>query len=322
MISNWTSSVSRAMSRRLSLLAMVIVCATRLHAQGVEPIRITGSDSVEPIVEAAAGQFAKSHSNAKAAFDVKGTGQGFTTLCEGRADIAMASRPINTKELAACKGKNIAFVEIPMAWDGVVVVANRNDGWLRDITMAELKLLWGSESTQKAMKWSDIRSSYPATKVSLVGLDSKSGTRDFFGSAVAGNAASMRADYQQLTSHNEVIDAVAKSPGAIGFVSLSAYADHGAQTAALAVDMGGGPVLPTSQTIISDQYAKLSRLLFIYVSKQSYDQKPATREFADFLVSGGSRFVQFARLVPLTEKNYQENAAKLKRGEVGSKYLQ
>ncbi len=302
-------------------LAFALSCSVGIVcAQTTDGLRFAGSDTVEPIMEAAAAQFTKSRAGSKVSFDTKGTGQGMTLLCEGRTDFALASRPISGKEVTLCKGKNIAFVELPVAWGGIVVIANRNDGWLRDVKKSELALLWGSDSTQKALKWSDVRSSYPATKVTLIGPDNKSGTRDFFATAVSGGPNLMRADYQQFSEHAAIIDAVAKTPGAIGFVSLTQFADSSAQVAALAVDSGRGPVLPSAQTIISDQYTMLSRLLFVYVNKGSYDQKPMTREFADFFVSGASRFVSYARAIPLMEKNYQDSAAKLKRGDVGSAY--
>jgi len=287
-------------------------CALAASAQAPDPVRITGSDTVEPIVQAAVAQFARTSPSTKVTIDAKGTSQGFSLLCEAKNDIAMASRPISAKEVAACKARGVVFVEIPIAWDAVVVVANRNDGWLRDITFAELRQMWGTEATQRAMKWSDVRSTYPATKVSLFGLDIKSGTRDFFATAVTGNAAAMRADYQQSADHASVVAAVIKTPGAIGFVSLSHYLENTTTVAALAIDGGAGPVLPSPQTVISDQYSKLSRLLFLYVNKASYDQRGGVREFMDYFMTGAPRFVQYAREVPLVEKNYQEYAARLK----------
>ena len=288
-------------------------CAFAASAQAPDPVRITGSDTVQPIVEAATAQFTRANPTTKISVDAKGTSQGFSTLCDAKSDIAMASRPINAKDLAACKAKGVVFIKIPLAWDAVVVVANRNDGWLRDVTIAELRQLWGVESTQRAMKWSEVRSTYPATKVTLYGLDAKSGTRDFFSTVVTGNAASMRADYQQLPDHAAVVAAVIKTPGAIGFVSLSHYLESATTVAALAVDSGAGPVLPSPQTVVSDQYSKLSRLLFLYVNKGSYEQRAGAKEFMDYFMAGAPRFVQYAREVPLLEKNYQEYAARFKR---------
>jgi phosphate transport system substrate-binding protein len=248
----------------------------------------------------------------KFAYDIKGTSQGFATLCEGRSDVALASRKMNEKEKGACKSRGIFYSEVPLAWDAIAVIANRNDGWLRDISAAELLKIWGTESTQRTMSWNSIRASYPNTKVTIFGLDAKSGTREFFTNAVAGNAAAGRTDYQMFSDHTEVLANVAKTPGSIGYVSLPTYVDRANQVAALAVDAGGGPVLPSAQTILNDQYSKLSRVVYAYVARTSYSQRPEVRDFVDYFVTGASRFAQYARFVPLTERNYQESLARIK----------
>jgi phosphate transport system substrate-binding protein len=304
--------------RCLSALSLCVPIIA--FAQAAADFRINGSDTVEPLIEAAVAQFKKTKPNVAISLEAKGTSTGFAALCDGKTDIAMASRAITVKEMQLCKSRGVAFIEIPVAWDAVVIVANRNDGWLRDMSLAELRLLWGTESTGKKLTWNQVRSNYPATPVTLFGLDQKSGTFDFFSGAISGIPKVMRADYQETAEHAIVIDRVSKTPGAIGYVSLAIHADHAGKVAALALDEGNGPVHPSTQTVVNGQYAKMSRLLFVYVSKASYDARPNVREFASFLVEGASRFAPYARFVPLMASNYQEQSLRLKRGDVGSMY--
>lgn len=302
-------------------LGALFVCAPIVaFAQTAPDFQIKGSDTVEPLIEAAVAQFKKAKGSINISLEAKGTSTGFTALCDGKTDIAMASRPITVKEAQLCKTRGVAFVEMPLAWDAVVVVANRNDGWLRDVSLAELRLLWGTESTGKKLTWNQVRSGYPATPVTLFGLDQKSGTFDFFSSAISGTPKVMRADFQEAAEHAVVIDRVSKTPGSMGYVSLATYADHAGKAAALALDEGNGPVLPSTQTVVNGQYAKMSRLLFVYVSKASYDARPNVREFAAFLIEGAPRFATYARFVPLMAGNYQEQSLRLKRGDIGSLY--
>ena len=307
---------------KIARLLLVLCCCISLHsyAQPTPDLRIAGSDTVEPIVEAALGQFRKSRASANIALEAKGTSTGFTALCDNRADIAMASRVITTKEVQACKARGVSFVELPIAWDAVVLISNRNDGWLRDVSMTELRLLWGPESTGKKINWNQVRSNYPTTPVTLFGLDQKSGTFDFFSGAVTGTAKVLRADYQEAAEHAVVADRVSKTPGAIGFVSMATYADQSGKVAVLALDDGSGPIIPSTQTVVSGQYGKMSRLLFVYVSKTAYDSRPMVREFAAFMLEGASRFATYARFVPLTAKDYQDQTLRLKRGDLGSVY--
>lgn len=230
----------------------------------------------------------------------------------------MASRPIAPKEVQICKSKGVSFVELPVAWDALVLIANRNDGWLRDISVSELRSLWGPEAMGKKLAWNQIRSNYPATPVALFGFDQKSGTFDFFSQAVSGSSKLIRADYQEAASHDVIADRVSKTPGSLGYISLAAYADHSGKVAALALADTNGLVLPSSQSVVSGQYEKLSRLLFVYVNKASYDSRPAVRDFSAYLLEGGARFATYARFVPLTQQNYTDQLARLRRGDLGS----
>lgn len=307
---------------RIARQMLALFCCTPFlcFAQSPPDLRIAGSDTVEPIIEAALAQFRKSRAGLNITVEAKGTSTGFSALCDNRAEIAMASRAITAKEVQACKSRGVSFVELPIAWDAVVLITNRNDGWLRDVSMTELRLLWGPESTGKKINWNQVRSSYPATQVTLFGLDQKSGTFDFFSGAVTGTAKVLRADYQETAEHAVVVDRVSKTPGAIGFVSMATYADQSGKVAALALDEGSGPVIPSTQTVVSGQYNKMSRLLFVYVSKTAHDSRPVVRDFASFLLEGASRFASYARFVQLTAKDYQEQTLRLKRGDLGSAY--
>src|SRR5206468_3811933 len=48
-------------------------------------------------------------------------------LCTGYADVAAANRPISADEQALCKGHNVKFVELPLAWDALVVVVHHEN---------------------------------------------------------------------------------------------------------------------------------------------------------------------------------------------------
>jgi ABC-type phosphate transport system substrate-binding protein len=93
---------------------------------------------------------------------------------------------------------------------------------------------------------------------------------------------------------------------------LSFYLERSGHVAALAADARTGLALPSVQTILNDQDAKLSRVVCVYVNRGSYALRSDVREFIDFFPSGATRFVQYARLVPLTERNYQDSLAKLR----------
>src|SRR5438876_10191801 len=108
-------------------------------AQG-KIVKIDGSSTVYPITEAVAEDFQKAKKNAiKVTVGISGTGGGFKKFCRGETDISDASRPILKKELADCKAAGIEYFELPVAFDALTVVINPKNGFIKQLTVAEMK---------------------------------------------------------------------------------------------------------------------------------------------------------------------------------------
>ncbi|MDW8203381.1 MAG: substrate-binding domain-containing protein, partial [Cyanobacteriota bacterium SKYGB_h_bin112] len=92
-------------------------------------IKIDGSSTVFPIAEQAAIAFNELAPEVTIRLGVSGTGGGFTRFCAGETDISNASRPIKQREMEACAANGIAFVELPVAFDGLSVVVHPQNDW-------------------------------------------------------------------------------------------------------------------------------------------------------------------------------------------------
>ena len=62
---------------------------------------------------------------------VSGTGGGFKKSCRGYTVISDASRPIKAKEMRMCEAAGISFIEIPVAFDALTVVVNKENDWAK-----------------------------------------------------------------------------------------------------------------------------------------------------------------------------------------------
>ena len=96
--------------------AFLALAASAAHADSF--VKIDGSSTVYPVIEAVAEEFQNSTKGAvKVTVGISGTGGGFKKFCRGEIDIAAASRPIKTEEMEACKAAGIEFIELPVALD-------------------------------------------------------------------------------------------------------------------------------------------------------------------------------------------------------------
>jgi len=283
-----------------------------------ETIRIDGSSTVYPLSAVAAKYFetssksVKKNKGAKVTVGFSGTGGGFEKFCRGETDMSNASRAIKTSEKDVCDKAGIAFTEILIANDGLAVVVNKSNDWLTCITMAELKKIWDLNS--KISKWSDVRSSFPDTRMKLFGAGTDSGTFDSFTEMVNGKAKQVRKDGVQTSEDDNVtVAGVSGDKGGMGYFGLSYAIENESKVKLVAIDKGAGCVSPTVSTVQNQTYP-LGRPLFTYVKNASLSTKPAVGAYVSFWVDNLKQISEDAIFVPLTNtqiKTLAKNVASL-----------
>jgi phosphate transport system substrate-binding protein len=284
-------------------------------------VRIDGSSTVYPITEAVAEEFQKT-TKAKITIGVSGTGGGFKRLCAGEVVITGASRPIRESEERDCAANNIAFVELPIAYDGLAVVVNPKNDWVKSLTVRELKRVWEPGAQQRVLSWNHIRPSWPDVPLRLFGAGVDSGTYDYFTRAVVGKEHHSRGDYTSSEDDNVLVQGVSRDLGALGFFGLAYYEENREQLKLIPVDdgepkNGDGPIAPSSTTVSLGTYQPLSRPIFVYASKAALAQ-PEVMALLEFYLDNAPVLVAEARYVPLPASAYALAHKRLKDGKVGS----
>jgi phosphate transport system substrate-binding protein len=288
-------------------------------------IKVDGSSTVFPITEAIAEEFQKSRTDARVTVGSSGTGGGFQKFCAGETDISDASRPISATELETCGKAGIEFLELPIAYDGLVVVVNPKNTWVQSMTIAELKRLWEPAAAGKVTRWSHVRDGWPDREVHLFGAGVDSGTFDYFTEAIVGKAKQSRGDYTSSEDDNVLVQGIAGDELALGYFGLAYYEQNKDKLKLVPIDdgkpdNGAGPIAPSQETVRNGTYRPLSRPLFIYVSTKSLG-RPEVKAFVDFYMEKGHGLVQEVGYVPLSPKEEQLARARYAAGRKGSMYV-
>jgi len=220
----------------------------------------------------------------------RGTATGFEGLAASKCDIAMASRPINEKEIAKLTPMygdlRSAATEHVIALDGIAVIVHPNNP-ISAIDRASLRDVF----TGKTTSWSSLGGS---GNITVLARDKKSGTFDTFKNLVLGDA-DVPSSTRRFESSDELADAVASDPSAIGFIGL-AYV-RSAKAVAVG-DRGTPSMLPTSFTVTTEDYV-LSRRLFFYTPPKP--RTPLVTELVSFVLSPqGQNVVRDAGFVDLS----------------------
>ncbi len=280
-------------------------------------VALDGSSTVFPISEAVAEEFLAFQPRVRVTVGVSGTGGGFKKFLAGETDINDASRPIKASELKTAAARSLEFLELPIAFDGLSVVINRNNDWVDYLTVVELKKIWQPGSTVKT--WRDIRPEWPNQPIRLYGPGTDSGTFDYFTETINGASGASRPDYTASEDDNALVQGIRGDLNAMGYFGFAYYIANKDKLEVVPIDGGDGPVVPTAVTINNGDYSPLSRPVFIYVRNTSLE-RPEVRAFVNFYVDHAPQLVAEVGYIPLPADAYRRVSTRIQDRESGSTY--
>lgn len=279
------------------------------NAGGVtKVVKIDGSSTVYPVVEAIAEEFQKEkQGKIHVTVGISGTGGGFKKFCRGETDISNASRPILKKEIDECKANGIQYIELPIAYDALTVVINPKNTWAEKMTVAELKKIWEPAAQGKIKSWKQVNPAWPDKPLTLFGAGADSGTFDYFTEAIVGKAKSSRGDFTASEDDNVLVMGVSKDENALGYFGMAYWEENRDKLKAVSIiaKPGAAAVAPSEKTVMDGTYQPLSRPLFIYVNANAAAFKPHVKDFVEYALKKSESMIKEVKYVPLP-KHEQE----------------
>jgi phosphate transport system substrate-binding protein len=112
------------------------------------------------------------------------------------------------------------------------------------------------------------------------------------------------------------VQGVAGDRGGLGYFGFSYFEENQDRLKALQVDGGSGCVAPSAQTARDGSYTPLSRPLFVYVKRSSYDENEDVRNFVAFMLDNNESIAEAAQFIALSPEQIDEQRATLE--EAGS----
>jgi phosphate transport system substrate-binding protein len=278
----------------------------KVPVEDTTPVVVDGSSTVFRISKAAQEEFARVDDKVEVVVSNSGTGPGFTKYLQNEVDIVDASRPAKADEEAKANEQGMAWTRFLVGYDGITVVVNAKNDFLKEMTVEQLKKLWEPDS--KVKTWKDLDPSWPAREIKLYSPDEKSGTFDFFTEAIVGKQRSQRKDVQPSSDDNTLVRGVAGDLDGLGYFGYAYYKANASTLKAVAIkkDKDAPAVDPSPETILAKTYAPLSRPLFIYVKKSSH-RRPGVAAFVKFYLENVADLATKARYVAPTSEDVKAN---------------
>ena len=274
-------------SKSILILLSAVIClsANLIEAMAqkslTKKLAIQGSTTVLPIAQRCAEEFMKEHPEANISVRGGGSGVGIAALIDGTIDIADASRAMKTKELKKARVNGINPVAHVVARDAIAVILHPQNP-VNNLTKSHLKAIY----TGAISRWNEVGGT--SDVIVVVSRDVASGTFEVF-NELALDKQRVRPDALMQASNQAVVNIVASTNGAIGYVGLGYLSK---EVKPIAID----GVMPSVATAKSGAYL-LARSLYMYT-----DGKPKglAKEFIDFVLGPkGQKIVKEEGFVPV-----------------------
>jgi len=297
------------------LAASVLVLAACQNQAGGsggarDQIRAVGSSTIYPFATAAAELFVQANPGMKLpTIESTGTGAGMKLFCAGvgaqHPDIEDASRRMKKSEFEQCQANGVSdIVEIQIGVDGLAFAESVKGPGIRLTPKLAYEALAANpygKGPNTAKTWADVDPALPATRISVFGPPSTSGTRDSLAElilekgcnsdpAMEALKASDEARHRQLCTQiredgayvdagendNLIVQKLAANPNAIGVFGFS-YLDANRDTLK---DIPLNGVDATYETVANGLYPG-ARPLYIYVKKAHLQAVPGLKAYVE-----------------------------------------
>jgi phosphate transport system substrate-binding protein len=270
-------------------------------------VKIDGSSTVYPIMEAVAEEYQMIQPDVRVSVGLSGTGGGFKSFIAGETDMSNASRPIKDEEKAQLEEKGIEYTELRLAFDGLSVLVNKENTWVDYLTIDELKKMWIEDGTVK--KWSDIREGWPEEEIKFYSPGTDSGTFDYFDEVILEEQPIVeKATLSE--DDNILVQGISGEKNGTGYMGYAYYLENKDNLKIVPIDGGNGPVEPNNETIETGEYSPLSRPLFTYVKNESV-KKPEVYDYVKFAIENAADLSEEVGYVRLPAEEYDKDLAAL-----------
>ncbi|MDR2172539.1 MAG: phosphate ABC transporter substrate-binding protein [Planctomycetaceae bacterium] len=250
-----------------------------------QEIRIEGSTTVGPIVDAFVEAMKQSDSGVRFTVKKTGSGDGAAALIDGRCEVAAMSRFMKDEEYKKAVNAGRKPVPFTICMDGVCFIVHPSNR-IRNLTKAQVTDIY----TGKIKSWKELGGA--DIPIVAISRDTSSGTYEVFHELAVGKAK-LGSSVEYTNSNPQMFTRVSTTRGAIGYVGIG-FLQDGVSTVRFE------NVLPSPDSVSSGAYL-LSRPLYLFTDGYPKTGSPLMKFCNFFLTEEGQDVIKAKGFVPFTK---------------------
>jgi len=266
------------------MLSILLLSPVTTFAQKAKEIRIDGSTTVGPVVDAFVEHLAKESPDLKFSVKKTGSGDGAAALVEGRCEIASMSRFMKPDEYKKMVDAGKMPVPFTICMDAVCLIVHPSNS-VGELTKEQIKKIY----TGKITNWKEVGGA--DSPIVAISRDTSSGTYEVFHQLVL-NSEPLASNVEYANSNPQIFARVSTTAGAIGYVGLG-FLKSGVK------GLRYEGVMPGKATVVSGKY-KIARPLFLFTDGYPEPGSPLYNFCNFFLSEKGQDIITSKGFVPLT----------------------
>lgn len=244
------------------------VVAFEIPANVSGVVTIAGSPVINSYITDLGTSFTTSYPGVTNTTTILGQTAGIRELCNGTADMVIATRGLTDEELSGCTNNNVTPVTLELGSQAVVLVKGVNTEFAQCLTTEQVTSIWGTTLTNAPTQWSDISAEFPETSLILVAPSEGNPLADLMLTPATGAVIPIRSDVAE-TNDSPLYRAAAVSnvEGGLTFMSYEEYKSTletlPENNQVELVEIGDNCVLPSEETIASNEYPYTTNISLI-----------------------------------------------------------
>jgi len=264
-------------------------------------IALAGNSAIHPLHDLMYERFVRLGYAGKIDLDRLNATAAVRLFCRGQKFDAIAiTRPLTEPEQATCAGNGRQPLEFPIGRDALAIVANRQDTFVKKVTLAKLREILTRRT------WSEVDPNWPNEPIERFLVGPRSAAVELLGEKVFdGETNPIRtAPNTNFYQYDEpMIQALSTTRYSVGVMSYSTYLRVSRSFRAIALDGESA-----SLTAARRGTYPLGRTLYLYADIKTLRQKPQVKAFLNFYLANLEEEIEKANLFPLSPEEL--NASK------------